>query len=52
MDNLNETATPVIDNQETIHAKGFDLFDFGFINALENNQDKVVDYGKIKIGVK
>ena len=37
LDNLNETATPIIDNQEAIHAKGFDLFDFGLINALETN---------------
>jgi len=33
--------------QETIHDKGFDLFNFNY-----TEEGKVIDYGKIKVGVK
>ena len=38
--------------QETIHAKGFDLFNFGYIRPQDVPPEAVSEYGKIKIGVK
>ena len=38
--------------QDTIHAKGFDLFDFGYVNPEQIPEDAVSEYAKIKVGVK
>ena len=43
----------LIDNkQDGIHAKGFDIFNFGYANPEEVPEDAVTDYGRIKVGVK
>jgi len=39
-----------MERQETIHNKGFDLFNFGF--PIEENNENISEYGKIKVGVK
>ena len=38
--------------QDTIHAKGFDIFNFGYATPEEVPEDQVNNYGKIKVGVK
>lgn len=41
--------------QDTIHAKGFDIFNFGYAipeNVPKENEDIVSEYGRIKVGVK
>lgn len=38
--------------QDAIHAKGFDVFNFGYAKPDEVPEDQVTDYGKIKVGVK
>ena len=39
--------------QDTIHAKGFDIFNFNYANPEELAKlENVNEYGKIKIGVK
>ena len=45
-ENLQETR------QDTIHAKGFDLFNFGYARPEDLSESTVTDYGKIKVGVK
>lgn len=45
-ENLQETR------QDTIHAKGFDLFNFGYARPEDIPESAVTDYGKIKVGVK
>ena len=39
-------------NQDTIHAKGFDIFNFGYSTPENVPKDAVNEYGKIKVGVK
>ena len=39
-----------MERQETIHNKGFDLFNFGF--PIEEKNENISEYGKIKVGVK
>lgn len=46
MDELNEKR------QNTIHAKGFDLFNFNYAAPGELPEDAITDYGKIKVGLK
>ena len=38
--------------QDTIHAKGFDLFNFGYANPENLSEDAISEYAKIKVGVK
>ena len=40
--------------QDTIHAKGFDIFNFNYADpeALAKLEENATEYGKIKIGVK
>ena len=38
--------------QDTIHAKGFDLFNFGYANPEQLSEDNITDYNRIKVGVK
>jgi hypothetical protein len=39
--------------QDTIHAKGFDLFNFNYSNPEQlAEENSVTEYNKIKIGVK
>jgi len=38
--------------QDTIHAKGFDLFNFGYAVPENVPEDAVSEYAKIKVGVK
>jgi len=38
--------------QDTIHSKGFDLFNFNYAKPESVPEDAVTDYGKIKVGVK
>jgi hypothetical protein len=38
--------------QDTIHAKGFDLFNFGYAVPENVPEDAVNEYAKIKVGVK
>ena len=45
-ENLQETR------QDTIHAKGFDLFNFGYAIPEDVPPEAVSDYSKIKVGVK
>jgi len=47
LDKLNTENT----KQDTIHAKGFDLFNFNYANP-DNVPADVVDYSKIRVGVK
>jgi hypothetical protein len=43
----------LIDNkQDGIHAKGFDIFNFGYANPENIPEGSVNEYGKIKVGVK
>ena len=51
MDNITE-ANIYQSRQDTIHAKGFDLFNFGYANPEQLSEDAITDYSKIKIGVK
>jgi len=48
-----EYESPTSIRQQAIHAKGFDLFDFGYTNPNEIPPEQMVtEYGKIKVGVK
>ena len=38
--------------QDTIHAKGFDFYDFGYSRPEDISEEVVDKYGKIKVGVK
>lgn len=51
MDNITENDI-YQSRQDTIHAKGFDLFNFSYANPEQLSEDAVADYSKIKIGVK
>lgn len=51
MDNITEENV-YQSRQDTIHAKGFDLFNFGYANPEHLSEDAITDYSKIKVGVK
>ena len=38
--------------QNTIHAKGFDLFNFNYAHPDELSPEQITEYGKIKVGLK
>jgi hypothetical protein len=38
--------------QDTIHAKGFDIFNFGYSVPENIPEDAINEYGKIKVGIK
>ena len=54
MDNLELTNESEVykSRQDTIHAKGFDLFNFGYAIPEDVPLEAVSDYSKIKVGVK
>ena len=53
LDELNKTVDLLSSRQDTIHNKGFDLFNFNYAvpEALADDE-KVSEYSKIKVGVK
>ena len=52
MDNITEDSV-YQSRQDTIHAKGFDLFDFSYANPENVGEEQpILDYGKMKVGVK
>lgn len=50
MENLENDV--IQSRQDTIHAKGFDLFNFGYAAPENVPEDTVNEYAKIKVGVK
>lgn len=41
-----------MDRQDLIHDKGFDLFNFNYDYTIDEDGNKVINYNKIKVGVK
>lgn len=53
LENYIKSNDDIEQRQDTIHAKGFDIFNFNYADPEKLAElEKVSEYGKIKIGVK